>query len=84
MFIKRLVDLKNDKVSLKIFPKTNEEYISVIYGCIKFIDKFEFLSETLDKLVKNLDSDDFIILKRKFQIKGKIWTKNSIPIPLFQ
>ena len=72
MFIKRLVDLKNDKVSLKIFPKTNEEYISVTYGCIKFIDKFEFLSETLDKLVKNLDSDDFIILKKKFQIKGKI------------
>ena len=66
MFIKRLVDLKNDKVNLKIITKTNEEYISVTYGCIRFIDNFEFLSETLDKLVKNLDSDDYIILKKKF------------------
>ena len=76
MFFKRLVDSKNDKVSLKIFPKTNEEYISVTSGCIRFIDKFEFLSETLDKLVKNLDSDDFIILKKKFPDKGQNLNKN--------
>ena len=42
MFFKRLVDLKNDKVKLKIIPKTNEEYIIVIYGCIIFIDSYIF------------------------------------------
>ena len=64
MFFKRLVDLKNDKVKFKIIPKTNEEYIVVKYGCIRFIDSYRFLSSSLDKLVQNLDEDDFKILKR--------------------
>ena len=64
MFFKKLVDKKNDKVKYKNIPKTNEEYkISVRYGCITFIDSYRFLSESLDKLVKNLDVDDFKILK---------------------
>ena len=49
MFFKRLVDLKNDKVKIDIFPKTNEENFSVTYGCIRFIDSYRFLSESLDK-----------------------------------
>ena len=59
MFFKKLVDLKKDRVKFKITPKTNEEYIAVRYGCIRFIDNYRFLSESLDKLVKNLDDDDF-------------------------
>ena len=66
MFFRRLVDLKKDKVKFKIIPKTNEEYISISYGCIRFIDSYRFLSESLGKLVKNLDEDDFKILKIKF------------------
>ena len=69
MFFKRLVDLKKDKVKFKIIPKTNEEYIAVKYGCIRFIDSYRFLSESLDKLVKNLDEDDFKILKKEFHDK---------------
>ena len=65
MFLKRLIDLKKDKVKFKTIPKTNEEYITVKYGCIRFIDSYRFLSESLDKLVKNLDEDDFKILKKK-------------------
>ena len=57
MFFKRLVDLKKDKVKFKIIPKTNKEYIAVKYGCIRFIDSYRFLSESLDELVKNLDED---------------------------
>ena len=59
MFYKRLVDLKKDRVKFKIIPKTNEEYNVVKYGCIRFIDNNRFLSESLDKLVKSLDEDDF-------------------------
>ena len=66
LFFKRLVNLKKDKVKFKIIPKTNEEYIAVKYGCIRFIDSYRFLSESLDKLVKNIDEDDFKILKRDF------------------
>ena len=69
MFFKRLVDLKKDKVKIKNIPKTNEEYIAVKNGCIRFIDSYRFLSESLDKLVKNLDEDDFKILKKAFPDK---------------
>ena len=75
MFFKRLVDLKKDEVEFKIIPKTNEEYISVKYGCIRFIDSYRFLSESLDKLVKNLDDDDFKNLKKKFPDKWQYLNK---------
>ena len=51
---KELVNKKNDKVKIKIIPKTNEEYISVKYGCISFIESYRFLSSNLDSLVKTL------------------------------
>ena len=69
MFFKRLVVLKKDKVKFKFIPKTNEEYIAVKNGCVRFIDSYRFLSESLDKLVKSLDVDDFIILKKEFPDK---------------
>ena len=54
LFFKKLVDKKNDKVKFEIIPKTNEEYTSVTYGCIRFIDSYRFLSSSLDSLVKTL------------------------------
>ena len=54
MFFKRLVDKKNDRVKFEIIPKTNEEYISVTYGCIRYIDSYQFLSSGLDSLVMTL------------------------------
>ena len=54
MFFKKLVDKKKDKVDFDIIPKKNEEYISVTYGCIRFIDSYRFLSSGLDSLVKTL------------------------------
>ena len=50
-------------------PRTNEENISVTYGCIRFIDNYRFLSRGLDDLVKTLDSDDFNLLKKKIPDK---------------
>ena len=75
MFFKRLVDLKKDEVKFKIIPKTNEEYIAVKYGCIRFIDSYRFLSESLDKLVKHLDEGDFKILKKEFPDKWQYLNK---------
>ena len=49
-----MVDKKNDKVKFNIIPKTNEDYISVTYGCIRFIDSYRFLSNSLGSLVKTL------------------------------
>ena len=75
MFFKKLVDKKKDKVDFDNIPKTNEEYISVTYGCIRFIDSYRFLSSGLDSLVKHLDEGDFKILKREFPDKGPYLNK---------
>ena len=50
-------------MNFKIIPKTNEEYISVTYGCIKFIDSHRLLSSSLDKLVETLVDDSHKSLK---------------------
>ena len=63
MFFKKLVDRKNDKVNFDIIPKTNEEYIPVTYGCIRFIDSYRFLSSGLDSLVKTLVDNSHKTLK---------------------
>ena len=75
MFFKKLVDKRNDKLKFDIIPKTNEEYISVTYGCIRFIDSYRFQSSGLDSLVKNLDEDDFKILKKEFPDKWQYLNK---------
>ena len=58
-----MVDKKNDKVKFEIIPKTNEEYISVTYGCIRFIDSYRFLSSSLDSLVRTLVDNNHRTLK---------------------
>ena len=63
MFFKRLVNKKKDKVDFEIIPKTNEEYISVTYVCIRFIDSYRFLSSGLDSLVKTLVDNSHKTLK---------------------
>ena len=52
---KKLVDRKNDKVKFINIPKTNEEYISVTFGCIKIFESFRFLLINIDPLVRAID-----------------------------
>ena len=42
MIFKKIVDKKDDIIKIEFIPKTNEEYISVTYGCIRFIDSYRF------------------------------------------
>ena len=74
MFFKRLIDLKK-KVKFKFIPKTNEDYITVKYGCIRFIDNYRFLSERLENLVKHLDENEYKILKKEFPDKWQYLNK---------
>ena len=68
---KKMVDKKNDKVKLDIIPKTNEEYVSVTFGCIRFIDSNRFLSSGLDSLVKTLvDNSNKTLKNLKKEIVG--------------
>ena len=75
MFFKKLFDKKNDKVEFEIIPKTNEEYISVTYGCIRFIDSYRFLSSSLDSLVKTLVDNSHKTLK---SFEGEIADNDEI------
>ena len=75
-YSKKLVDFKIDKVKFKKKPKTNEKYISVTYDCITFIDSYRFLSDSLDKLVKKLNENDFLILKEEFPDEGQNLNKD--------
>ena len=70
LFFKTLIDKKPYNTNLSVIPKTNEEYISVTYGCLRFIDSYRFLQESLDNLVITLNEDDFKILKKNFLIIG--------------
>ena len=62
-FLKKLVDKKNDKVKFDIIPKTNEESISVTYGCLRFIGSYRFLSSSLDSLVNTIVDNSIKKLK---------------------
>ena len=53
-FFKKLVDKKRDNVKIDNIPETNEDYICVTCGCIRFIDSYRFLFSSLDSLVKIL------------------------------
>ena len=57
-------------------PKTNEENISVTYGCIRFCDRYRFLSMSLDGLVKKLNEVDSKIFKKEFPDKWQYLNKN--------
>ena len=74
-FFKKLVDKTNDKVKVDFIPKANEEYISVTYGCVRFIDGYRFLSMSLNGLVKNLNEEDFKILRKEFPDKWQYLNK---------
>ena len=56
----------------KIIPKSMENYVSIQVGCLRFLDSYRFLSSSLDKLVKSLDS--FPIMDEN-GFKDKISTK---------
>ena len=87
MFFKRIVDIKKDKVNFDITPETKEDYRSVKYGCLRFIDSYQFLSSSLDSLVKTLvdnshktlrvfdeeivDNDEILMIVNETKISNK-------------
>ena len=75
MFFEKIVEKKDDKANFDIIPKTNEEYNSVTYGCIRLIDSYRILSMSLDGSLKHLNDDDFKILKKLFPDKWKYFYK---------
>ena len=75
MFFKKLIDNKIDKVKFDSIHKTNGEYVSVTYGCIRIFDSYRFLASSLDSLDKTLVINNHRTLKN---LKRKIFDKDEI------
>ena len=63
---------KGEKQDLNVnaIPNNMEKYMAFIFGNhLTFIDSFQFMSSSLDKLVSNLPKDDLIYTSKAF--KGK-------------
>ncbi len=72
MFFRELYEKKED-IPVKVLPKTDELYISVDFGCIRFMDSLRFLSSSLDQLVKSLEGTP--LLKEEFPDNWELLNK---------
>ena len=82
MFFNDLINSKIIKINLPVIPRTNEEYMSVNYGCVRFWDSMRFQQDSLEKLTESLKDDDYIHLKRHFPnhwmlLKNKLAYQNE-------
>ena len=63
---------KGEKQDLNInaIPNNMEKYMAFMLGnYLTFIDSFQFMSSSLDKLVSNLPKDDLIYISKAFEGK---------------
>jgi len=56
---------------LKFIPNNTEKYISFSLGCIDFIDSFQFMSSSLERLVENLAKEGPQIFNHMTDYFGK-------------
>ena len=60
-------ELGKFNLKVSVIPNGLEKYMSfTINRKLGFIDSFQFLSSSLDSLVKNLNKDDFKYLSEEF------------------
>ena len=65
---------------MTVTPRTNEEYVSVNYGCVKFLDSMRCQQDSLEKLTESLKDDDYIHLKKHFPNHWML-LKNKLAYP---
>ena len=80
MFFNESINSKVDTINISVIPRTNEEYMSVNYGCIKFLDSMRFQQASLEKLTESLKDEDYIHLKRHFP-NHWVLLKNKLAYP---
>ena len=61
--------LGKSSLKISVIPNELEKYMSfIINNKLRFISSFQFLSSSLDSLVKNLNKDDFKYLNQELII----------------
>ena len=81
MIFNDLINSKTNKINLTVTPRTNEEYMSVNYGCVRFLDSMRFQQDSLEKLTESLKDDDYIHLKKHFPNHWML-LRNKLAYPL--
>ena len=80
MFFNELINSKVDANNISVIPRTNEEYMSVNYGCVKFLGSMRFQTDSLEKLTESLKDVDYHHLKKNFPYHWKL-LKNKLAYP---
>ena len=57
---------KGEEISIKVIAQNAEKYMAFYIGKLSFIDSFQFMNFSLDKLASNLEDEDFIYTKKCF------------------
>ena len=57
---------KGEEISIKVIAQNAEKYMAFYISKLSFIDSFQFMSSSLDKLSDNLEDEDFIYTKKYF------------------
>lgn len=65
LIIQALGKFKEKKISC--IPNNSEKFISFSVGHLRFIDSFQFLSASLEKLVSNLEKVHFKLMREHFK-----------------
>ena len=64
---------KVKQMNINVIPNNMEKYLAIMLGNhLKFIDSFQFMSSSLDKLVSNLPKESFKYTSKRFKVRSLI------------
>ena len=61
-----LIKKGEENIKINVIAQNAEKYMAFYIGKLSFIDSFQFMSSSLDKLAGNLEDRDFIYTKKYF------------------
>ena len=68
-------------MNIKVIPNHMEKYMAFMLGNhLTFIDSFQFMSSSLDKLVNNLPDEALKYTKEHSKIVFSLWSKRGVSL----
>ena len=70
---------KEKQMNINIIPNNMEKYLAIMLGKhLTFIDSFQFMSSSLDRLVSNLPKESFKYTSKRFKSKLDLMTRKGV------
>ena len=70
--------LHTAKGNISCIAKNAEKYISFSVGQLKFLDSFQFMASSLEKLVDATDKSDFILTQKEFRDQTELILRKGV------